>query len=226
MLYSMSIGVVGLIAFGLLSGTDPSPTNQSVMTDSAIGINDTMIVNLPVFGGFAPILGYSIKHPTQILAEQRPEDLNRDVSFELYQPGRLWNAAVRKYAVGKPVCVLCFWRNEGNQPYAILLKEVGSQFPYPMCVRVTENDGIPLRADPTDNDWYSPWFLRSEMFAYEPGDIILLYPGEMISRTIELDQFLDHEPYFREGFPEGKYSIQLTLGDLLSEEFVIEMVKE
>ena len=117
--------------------------------------------------------------------------------------------------------IYCRWTNVGEKKLKFLLKDHDDycgtlDYPWGLEVRVTSTVGKVITENSMIKDgWWSCSVLQSQYSEVRPGDAIFLEPGETVVRLVPLGKVLMGAADGR--LPsEGKFSIEVRLGDILA----------
>jgi len=136
---------------------------------------------------------------------------------------RPWPHAQARYGVASSIPLQFALINKGTSEVSVYLKEhdpTGESEPYPwgLNVKVIDENGVVLTKTDGFGDYYSSYFTSSVAYSEEememPGDRILIPPGEIVLRVVNLRDILDG--CLKCNLEAGKYQVQLKLGKMLS----------
>ena len=131
------------------------------------------------------------------------------------------------YPVGKPIRISCVFRNISSQAVDLNLKDhdpYSGTLPYPagLMARVTDASGKVVTFNQTDkNGWWTSFFLVSQVYRAEPGDVITIPPEGKVTRVVSLDEILSGCDCLPHGLPSGRFLVQLRIGVLESNPITI-----
>lgn len=154
---------------------------------------------------------------------------SKNISFEIQLHG--WAISDSKtYKIEQPISIHCVWKNIGNQPCSLFLKDHDSyhgtlDYPIGISAKVIDNNGKVLTQS-NHGEWWSWYYLWSTLFKEMPGDVITLKPGEEVIRIVPLDVILRGLEAIPEGLTEGTYKVTLKYGELISNQLEIKLIKE
>lgn len=151
-----------------------------------------------------------------------------DIAFEISKAGLAGDGGFAKYLetaeqsrgaylVGKPITIRCVFRNNGSRPVTISLKDHDQYrgtlaYPLDIQARIEDNGGKVLTANVVEKQgWWTAVYVSSQISSYEPGDIITIPPGDMVTRMVPLDEVLKGCDGLPGGLPAGHFVVQLRL---------------
>ena len=155
-------------------------------------------------------------------------DLNRNespIKFELHPHLLAENGG--SYREGGPVSLRCAFVNTSSRRQKILLADHNDYsgtlpFPIGLLARVWDSSGeLITKNDLSPDGWWSWSYNSSAVFFERPGDTITLRPKEKVTRIVPLEAVLRGCKTLPEGLKPGRYSVQLKLGDLVSNKIEI-----
>jgi hypothetical protein len=97
-----------------------------------------------------------------------------------------------------PIRILCDWKNISPKPQPILLKDHDSfygtlDYPYGIQLQVKNQRNELVTANVVIRDgWWASSAYGTGSSSVDPGDIVILAPGESVSRIIVAEQVLDY----------------------------------
>jgi hypothetical protein len=130
---------------------------------------------------------------------------------------------------GGPLSIRCTFRNESKKTVTFLLadhNDYSGTLPYPIMLnaQVTDTDGNVLTRTKDFGDWWSWYIYSSDHYREMPGDRIKLRSGEKVVRIVPLTEVLRGLNNLREGLKAGEYTVQLKLGDIISNRMKLKVV--
>ena len=131
------------------------------------------------------------------------------------------------YVEGQDISLRCTFVNTGKRPQSILLidhNDYSGTLPYPigMAVRIWDASGTLLTANEFDSEgWWSSYYFSASAHFEKPGDRISLKPGDKVVRVVPLHIMLRGSKTLPNGLPRGRYMLQLSLQNLVSNKFEI-----
>jgi hypothetical protein len=133
---------------------------------------------------------------------------------------------------GEPMPVRCVFANPGAQPVTILLRDhdayLGTlEYPGEMQIHVVDAAGRLVTKNEIDGDGWWNWFYLSSQFSVEePGDRITIPPGDHVTRVVHLEDILRGCPGISAGLARGRFTVQLRLGNIVSNSLVIDVTSK
>jgi hypothetical protein len=133
------------------------------------------------------------------------------------------------YKQGGSIYVRCIFLNVSSKTQTILLSDhddyAGTRpFPFGLLARVWNPSGEVITTNEFDAEgWWSSEYGSSAIFFEKPGDRILLKPGAKVVRIVPLDLLLQGCKTIPHGLSAGQYSVQLSIGKLISNKIEIKI---
>ena len=131
------------------------------------------------------------------------------------------------YREGGPVSLRCTFVNTTTERQEILLSDHNDYsgtlpFPVGLRARVWASSGeLVTKNEISPEGWWSWSYNSSAVFFERPGDRITLRREEKVIRIVPLDEVLRGCKTLPEGLKPGRYSVQLKLGELVSNKIEI-----
>ena len=130
---------------------------------------------------------------------------------------------------GSALNIRCTFRNKSTKSLTFLLadhSDYHGTLPYPimMSSRIIDSNGNVLTHTEDFGDWWTSYILSSQSYQEMPGDRITLRPGEKVIRIVPLKSVLAGLRNLPNGIKAGKYTVELKLGDIVSNQLHINVV--
>lgn len=154
----------------------------------------------------------------------------RGLELRIVLHGQAAGRADGSYVVGEPIFIKCVFANQGTEPLTLLLKDhddyhIAWAFPAWVAAKVEDSAGKILTSPNGEEDgFWSAHFLSSTMMQVAPDDLVSLKPGEEVTKIIPLEKVLAGSP--AQTLAAGRYVVQLSYGDVLSNELAVVLVPE
>lgn len=154
-----------------------------------------------------------------------PSQKEPPIKFELHSHFLGENGG--SYREGGPVSLRCAFVNTSARRQEILLADHNDYsgtlpFPIGLLARVWDSSGELITTNEISPEgWWSWSYNSSAVFFERPGDSITLRPKEKVIRIVPLEAVLRGCKTLPEGLKPGRYSVQLKLGDLVSNKIEI-----
>jgi hypothetical protein len=130
---------------------------------------------------------------------------------------------------GSALNIRCTFRNESTKALTFLLadhSDYHGTLPYPirMSARIIDSNGNVLTHTEDVGDWWTSYILSSQSYREMPGNRVTLRPGENVIRIVPLKSVLAGLRNLPNGLKAGKYTVELKLGDIVSNPLKINVV--
>lgn len=130
------------------------------------------------------------------------------------------------YAEGAPLPVNLRFKNTSKKRTTFTLAHKEEDPPGFIHARVRDMQGKLLTVNDTLEDgWWTNWVLWSGIYKENEADRVSLTPGESYTRTIDLSRMLRGCRCLPDGLKMGRYRIQFSYGDVVSNEVEITVGK-
>ncbi len=156
-------------------------------------------------------------------SDVKRNDFNQEKSairFEL-SPHFLSEAG-GSYKEGGPISLRCTFVNISAHPQDIVLSDHNDYsgtlpFPVGLVARVWDSSGELITENEISKEgWWSSYYGSSGVFFEKPGDRIRLAPKDKVIRIVPLDMVLRGCKALPDGLKAGRYSVQLSINNMLS----------
>jgi hypothetical protein len=134
------------------------------------------------------------------------------------------------YRLGEPMIVRVVITNGSSKSATLLLRDhdpyLGTRpFPDSMSLLVKDSAGRILTSCGDKTGWWNPGIRESQFVVEEPGDRVAIPPGKHVTRVVPIDQMLNGCTSLP-ALGIGRYSIQLALGELISNPLKLEVAPQ
>jgi hypothetical protein len=141
-----------------------------------------------------------------------------------------WAEKGGPYRLGEPMAVRVVMTNRSSKSVTLMLRDhdpyLGTRpFPDSISVLVKDPAGRILTSCGDKAGWWNQGVRESQFIVEEPGDRMTIPPGKHVTRVVRLHKMLNGCSSLP-ALGIGQYSIQLALGELVSNPLKLEVAQQ